>query len=85
MSKKIVLEVRDDISEKYYFSHVFLLISSLWCLSLSITAIADNKLMELCYMLYIIFFITCFLMPIILKYIDIFLENNSSHLNDTIQ
>ena len=24
-------------------------------------------------------------MPIILKYIDIFLENNSSHINDTIQ
>ena len=30
-------------------------------------------------------FITYFLMPVILKYIDIFLENNSSHLNDTIQ
>ena len=54
MSKKIVLEVRDDISEKkYYFSHVFLLISSLWCLSLSITVIPDNKLMELCYRCYI--------------------------------
>ena len=36
-------------------------------------------------MLYIIFFIAYFLLPIILKYIDIFLENNSSHLNDTIQ
>ena len=32
MSKEIVLEVRDDISEKYYFSHVFLFNSSLWCL-----------------------------------------------------
>ena len=53
MSKKIVLEVRDDISEKYFFSHVFLLISSLWCLSISITVIAANKLMELCYRCYL--------------------------------
>ena len=29
-------------------------------------------------------FITYFLMPIILKYIDIYIENNSSHLNNTI-
>ena len=36
MSKEIVLEVRDDSSEKCYFSHVFLLISSLWFLSLNI-------------------------------------------------
>ena len=32
--------------KKYYFSHVFLLISSLWYLSLSITVIADNKLIN---------------------------------------
>ena len=35
MSKEIVLEVTDDIAEKILFSHVFQLISSLWCLSLS--------------------------------------------------
>ena len=28
------LDVRDDISENYYLSHVFLLIYSLWCLNL---------------------------------------------------
>ena len=54
MSKEIVLEVRDDISEKkYYFSHVFLLISSLGALVLVIIVIADNKPMELCYRCYI--------------------------------
>ena len=53
MSKEIVLEVRDDILEKILFSHVFLLISCLWCLVLVIIAIADNKPMELCYRCYI--------------------------------
>ena len=59
--------------KKYYFSHVFLLLSlASGALVLVITVIADNKPTELCYrMLYIIFFITYFLMPIILKYIDI--------------
>ena len=33
--KEIVYEVRDDISEKILFFTCFLLISSLWCLSLS--------------------------------------------------
>ena len=64
MSKEIVLEVRDDISEKILFSHGFLV--------LVIIVIADNKPMELCYRCYyIIFFIIYFLMPIILKYIGI--------------
>ena len=40
-------------------------------LVLVITVIADNKPMELCYLCYITFLITYFLMPIILKYIDI--------------
>ena len=57
MSKEIVLEVKDDISEKIlFFTHVLLLISSLWCLSLRIIVIADNKPKELCYRCYIIFF-----------------------------
>ena len=36
--------------------------------------------------IYVIYdlFITYFLMSIILKYIDIQIENNNSHLNDTI-
>ena len=53
MSKEIILEVRDDFSEKYRFSHVFLLISTLGALVLVITVIADNKPMELCYLCYI--------------------------------
>ena len=36
------------IFQKYYFSHVFLLISSLGALVLVIIVIADNKPMELC-------------------------------------
>ena len=53
MSSEIFLEVRDDISEKYRFSHVFLLISSLWCLIvLVITVIDDNNPIELCYLCY---------------------------------
>ena len=41
-------------------------------LVLVITVIADNKPLELCYLCYYItFVITYFLMPIILKYIDI--------------
>ena len=72
MSKEIVLEVRDDISEKILFFHIFsyyFLASG--ALVLVSTVIADNKPMELCYRCYIIFLITYFLMPIILKYIDI--------------
>ena len=72
MSKEIVLEVRDDILEKILFSHVFLLLSSLWCLSLSYYSHcwlqAHGIVLQ---MLYIIFLITYFLMPIILKYVDI--------------
>ena len=40
-------------------------------LVLVVTVVADNKPMELCYLLYITFLFTYFLMPIILKYIDI--------------
>ena len=71
MSKDIVLEVRDDISEKYFFhmfSYYFLASGALVLVS---TVIADSKPMDLCYRCYIIFLITYFLMPIILKYIDI--------------
>ena len=53
MSQEIFLEVRDDISEKYRFPHVFLLISTSDTLVLVITVIADNKPMELCYLCYI--------------------------------
>ena len=53
MSKEIFLEVRDDISEKYHFSHVFLSISSPGALVVVITVIADNKPMDLCYLCYI--------------------------------
>ena len=45
-------------------------------LSLGIIVIATNKPMELCYRCYIYSFITYFQMPIILKYIDIQIENN---------
>ena len=62
---------RDILEKKYYFSHVFQLISTSGALVLVITIIAGNKPMELLQMLYIIFFITYFLMPILLKYIDI--------------
>ena len=53
MSKEIVLEVRDSISENIFF-HMF----SYWSLAsvalvLAIIVIADNKPMELCYICYI--------------------------------
>ena len=71
MSKDIVLEVRDDISEKILFFTLFGLISSLWCLSLSNKSLLitsqRNCVTDVIYNLYI----TYFLMPIILKYIDI--------------
>ena len=53
MSKIIVFEVREDISEKILFSHVFLLFLTSGALVLVIIAIADNKPMELCYRCYI--------------------------------
>ena len=53
MSKEIVLEIRDDSSEKYHFTHVFLLSLASSALVLVITVIADNKPMELCYLCYI--------------------------------
>ena len=40
-------------------------------LVLVIIVIADNKPMELCYGCYLYIFFTYFLMPIILKYVDI--------------
>ena len=52
---------------------------------LGIIVIATNKPVNLCYRCYIYnSFITYFLMPLILKYIDIQIENNSSLLNETI-
>ena len=73
--------------KKYYFSRVLLLIYSLWCLSLSnychCLLQAHGLVLQMLHV-FIIFFITYFLMSIILKYIDIKIENNSSHLNDTI-
>ena len=53
MSKEIFLEVRDDISEKYHFSHVSCLSLASGALVLVITVIADNKPTELCYLCYI--------------------------------
>ena len=53
MSKEIVLEVRDDISEKILCSHVFILTLASCALVLVIIVIADNKPMELCYRCYI--------------------------------
>ena len=58
--------------KKYYFSHVFLSISSLWCLSLSITVIADNKLMECVTDVIYNLFYHIYPNAIVLKYIDIF-------------
>ena len=53
MSKEIVLEVRDDISEKYYF-HMYSYYSlASGALVLVITVIADNKPMKLYYRCYI--------------------------------
>ena len=71
MSKEIVYEVRDDISEKILFLTCFLLTYSLWCLSLSNKSLLItsqwNCVTDVIYNL----FITYFLMPIILKYIDV--------------
>ena len=65
MDKEIVLEVRDDISEKNTIFHMFSYLTlASGALFLVIIVIADNK------MLYIIF-IMYFLMPIISKCIDI--------------
>ena len=53
MSKEIVLEVRDDISEKIHF-HVFCYLSlASGVLVLVIIVIADNKSIDLCYRCYI--------------------------------
>ena len=88
MSKEIVLEVRDDISEKNTIFHVFSYKSiASGALVLVIIVIADYKphglVLQMLHV-FIIFFITYFLMSIILIYLDIKIENNSSHLNDTI-
>ena len=54
MSKEIVLEVIDDISEKKYYFHKFSYKSlASGTLVLVIIVIADNKPMELCYRCYI--------------------------------
>ena len=55
MSKEIVLEVRDDISEKKtLFFHMFSYLTlASGALFLVIIVIADNKPMELCYRCYI--------------------------------
>ena len=62
------------IFQKNTVFHMFSYLSlASGALVLVITVIADNKPMELCYLcyIYITFLITYFLMPIILKYIDI--------------
>ena len=64
MSKEIVLEVhvRDEISEKKYYFHMFSYISlASGALVLVIIVIADNKPMELCYRCYILSF--CHIFP----------------------
>ena len=54
MSKEIVLEVRDDISEKNTIFHMFSYLSlASGALVLVNTVIADTKPMELCYRCYI--------------------------------
>ena len=81
------LDVRDDISKKYITFDIFHMFSykslAPGALILGILVIANNKPMNLCYRCYNLF-ITYFIMPIILKYIDIQIENNSSHLKETI-
>ena len=71
MSKEIVLEVRDDISEKitiFTFSYKFLASGALVLVILVIAKTSPrNCVTDIIYK----FFITYFLMPIILKYIDI--------------
>ena len=53
MSKEIVLEVRDDISEKILFSHVFYKSLASDGLVLVILVIADYKPMVMCYRCYL--------------------------------
>ena len=53
MSKEIVLEVRDDISEKNTIFHMYSYSLASGALVLVITVVADNKPMELCYRCYI--------------------------------
>ena len=54
MSKEIVLKVRDDISEKILFFHMFSYLTlASGALFLVIIVIADNKPMELSYRCYI--------------------------------
>ena len=54
MSKEIVLEVRDDISEKNTIFHMFSYLTlGSGALFLVIIVIADNKPIELCYRCYI--------------------------------
>ena len=54
MSKEIVLKVRDDISEKILFLHMFSYLTlASGALFLVIKVIADNKPMELSYRCYI--------------------------------
>ena len=54
MSKEIVLEVRDDISEKNTIFHMFSYLTlASGALFLVIIVIGDNKPMELCYRCYI--------------------------------
>ena len=54
MSKRIVLEVRDDISEKKTIFHMFSFKSlASGALVLVISVIVENKPMELCYRCYI--------------------------------
>ena len=86
MSKEIVLEVKDE-KKQYNFLMCFLLISSLWCLSLIIIVIADNKHIDLRYRLYIyILFYPIFPNAYNTKIysIDTQIEDNSPYLNETI-
>ena len=54
MSKEIVLELRDDISEKNTIFHMFSYLTlASGALFPVIIVIADNKPMELCYRCYI--------------------------------
>ena len=74
------LDVRDDFFRKNtIFSHVFFKSLASDALILATIVMADYTPMDLCYICYkyiVIVFITYILMQIILKYIEIQIENN---------
>ena len=79
--KEMIFQKKNTIFRMFFYTFI-----ASGALILLIIDIADNKPMYLCYRCFIYYlFITYYLMPIILKYIDIQTEINGSHLNETIK